>query len=174
MTDARQAIEHLIFTYARSVDQADFAALGAMFEHATVSANTSDDTARGGAAIAALWSGVNEVHPDGTLRTRHLVTNLDLDLDEAGDRASVDSYRMVFQQTERLPLQPNAGGRYRDTFVRVDGVWRYESPPGRPRCTSRWSLTSPSTSTPPARRLPCPAVCSAGSATAGPDRVSRG
>ena len=127
MTDSRQAIEHLIFGYVRCVDHADWDGLAALFEHAEVTANTSDDTARGGAATAALWSGVNKVHPDGTLRTRHLVTNLDFDIDEDGDRATVDSYFMVFQQTERLPLQPIAGGRYRDTFVRVDGAWRFES-----------------------------------------------
>jgi hypothetical protein len=29
-------------------------------------------------------------------------------------------------QTETLPLQPIVNGRYRDTFERVDGQWRYK------------------------------------------------
>jgi 3-phenylpropionate/cinnamic acid dioxygenase small subunit len=123
---AREEIERLMFTYARCVDHADWDGLGDLFEHGRVAANTSDDVAEGSAAVSALWRGVNKVHPDGTLRTRHLLTNLMFDLDEDAGRCAVDSYFMVFQQTAALPLQPIAGGRYRDTFVRVDGRWRFE------------------------------------------------
>jgi hypothetical protein len=31
----------------------------------------------------------------------------------------------VFQATDEIPLQPIYSGRYRDTFERVDGVWRF-------------------------------------------------
>jgi hypothetical protein len=31
----------------------------------------------------------------------------------------------VFQQTDELPLQPIAAGRYLDRFERVDGRWRF-------------------------------------------------
>ncbi len=123
MRGAREAIEHLIFTYARRVDTADWDGLGALFAHAKVGASTSDDVAEGAEAVANLWRGVNKVHPDGTLRTRHLITNLDLDLDDDAGTATVESYFMVFQQTDALPLQPIAGGRYTDRFARVDGDW---------------------------------------------------
>jgi 3-phenylpropionate/cinnamic acid dioxygenase small subunit len=126
MATSRDAIERLMFTYARCVDHADWDGLAALFEHASVRTNTSDDVVQGGEAVAALWRGVNKVHEDGTLRTRHLLTNLIVDVDEDADRAVVDSYFMVFQQTARLPLQPIAGGRYQDTFVRADGAWRFE------------------------------------------------
>jgi hypothetical protein len=33
---------------------------------------------------------------------------------------------MVFQATERTPLQPIAGGRYTDRFKRLDGEWWFE------------------------------------------------
>jgi 3-phenylpropionate/cinnamic acid dioxygenase small subunit len=126
MSTSRDQIERLMFTYARCVDHADWEGLRALFADASVRTNTSDDVAEGGDAVAALWAGVNKVHPDGTLRTRHLLTNLMFEIDDDADRAAVDSYFMVFQQTERLPLQPIAGGRYRDTFVREGGAWRFE------------------------------------------------
>ena len=126
MGTSRDDIERLMFTYARCVDFADWTGLGALFEHGSVRTNAGDDVVRGGEAVAGLWRRVNKVHEDGTLRTRHQLTNLIVDIDEAADRAVVDSYFVVFQQTRRLPLQPIAGGRYRDTFVRVDGTWRFE------------------------------------------------
>jgi 3-phenylpropionate/cinnamic acid dioxygenase small subunit len=126
VTGSREQIERLMFTYARCVDHADWDGLGELFADASVRASTSDDVSRGSQEIAALWRGLNKVHPDGTLRTRHMLTNLIFDIDEDGDRAEVDSYFMVFQQTDRLPLQPIAGGRYRDTFVRAEGAWRFQ------------------------------------------------
>jgi hypothetical protein len=32
---------------------------------------------------------------------------------------------MSFQATERIPLQPIVGGRYRDRFGRIDGAWAF-------------------------------------------------
>jgi hypothetical protein len=126
VSSSRDEIERLIFTYARCVDSADWNGLGALFVDASVRTNANDDVVRGGEAVAALWAGVNKVHEDGTLRTRHMLTNLLFDIDEPGAKAVVESYFMVFQQTQRLALQPIAGGRYRDSFVRVDGAWQFE------------------------------------------------
>jgi 3-phenylpropionate/cinnamic acid dioxygenase small subunit len=126
MSPSRDDIERLIFTYARCVDSADWDSLGALFARASVRTNTSEDVATGAEQIAGLWRGVNKVHEDGTLRTRHLITNLMFDIDDSASRANVDSYFMVFQQTARLPLQPIAGGRYRDSFARTDGAWHFQ------------------------------------------------
>lgn len=121
-----QDIQRLLFRYASAVDQADWGVLAELFAEAEVRASTSDDVSRGGEAIAELWRGVNRVHADGTLRTRHLITNVMIDGD-GGDGARAASYFMVFQQTDDLPLQPIAGGRYEDTFARRDGAWRFTS-----------------------------------------------
>ena len=69
------------------------------------------------------WSSFNKVHADGTLRTRHLVTNVMIDVDESAGTAAAESYFMSFQATDRIPLQPIVGGRYRDRFRRIDGAW---------------------------------------------------
>jgi hypothetical protein len=66
------------------------------------------------------------VHPDGTLRTQHLLTNVVVDVDPNGEAAKADAYFMVFQATEQLALQPIAGGSYEDTFHKVDGEWWFD------------------------------------------------
>jgi len=59
--------------------------------------------------------------PDGTPRTKHVITNVIIDVE--GDRARAQSYGTVFQQTDVFPLQPIASGRYIDRFERIDGTW---------------------------------------------------
>jgi 3-phenylpropionate/cinnamic acid dioxygenase small subunit len=62
-------------------------------------------------------------HADGTPRTKHVLSNPILEVDEAAGTASCRSYYTVFQQTETLPLQPIVSGRYHDRFRRIDGEW---------------------------------------------------
>jgi 3-phenylpropionate/cinnamic acid dioxygenase small subunit len=120
------AINTLLMTYAEHVDAGLFADVGAMFEHATYRIE------RAGAAQISSWQGAVQVrqfcegtrlHADGTPRTKHVITNVIIELD--GDRASSRCYATVLQQTEVLPLQPIAAGRYLDRFERVGGTWRF-------------------------------------------------
>ena len=64
-------------------------------------------------------------YEDGTPRTKHVVTNPILDVDEVSGTAVCRSYYTVFQQTDTLALQPVVSGRYHDRFERVDGAWRF-------------------------------------------------
>ncbi|HEY2302531.1 MAG TPA: nuclear transport factor 2 family protein [Acidimicrobiales bacterium] len=124
--ESHRDIERLMFRYARSVDLAQWEELGRLFAHGRVRATTSDDVASGATEVANLWASVNKVHGDGTLRTRHLLTNIMIEIDEDGGTATAESYFMVFQATDRTPLQPIAGGRYTDQFRRRDGMWCFE------------------------------------------------
>ena len=116
-------IERLLYRYAKYVDSAQWDELGRLFTHAEVRTSSGGEVARGAAAVVDQWSSFNKVHPDGTLRTRHLVTNVIIDIDESAGTAGAESYFMSFQATDRIPLQPIVGGRYRDRFRRIDGVW---------------------------------------------------
>ena len=69
--------------------------------------------------------GVVILYPDGTPRTRHVTTNLTIEVDEDAGTGTCHSYVTVFQQTDDFPLQPVYQNRYEDTFVRVDGTWRF-------------------------------------------------
>lgn len=64
-------------------------------------------------------------YPDGTPRTRHVVSNPIVEVDEQAGTATCRSCYTVFQQTDTLPLQPIVAGRYHDWFERVDGRWRF-------------------------------------------------
>lgn len=125
MSDARYAIEKLIFTYAELMDQGDCDGVAALFEHAAVT-NDRGEVVEGTEAFAARWHRNVIVHPDGTPRTRHVTTNLVVDVDEEQTTATARSYVTVFQEVEGvLPLQPIFAGTYHDSFERVDGRWRF-------------------------------------------------
>ncbi len=123
--DDRHAIETLIMTYAERVDLGDFAGVGALFAHATYRAAHGGDvhTQTGAAAVQATFEGMVRRYPDGTPRTKHVTTNVVVELD--GDAATARSYYLVLQQTDDLALQPIIAGRYHDRFERVDGTWRF-------------------------------------------------
>ena len=120
------AIHTLLTTYAEHLDAGRFAAVAALFEHATYRiehAGGSGVSSYEGAAEVQAFCEQTRLHPDGTPRTRHLVTNVDIHVD--GDAATSRSYATVLQQTDALPLQPIASGCYVDRFARVDGAWRF-------------------------------------------------
>ena len=77
------------------------------------------------AAIREMWRRLIIIHPDGTPRTKHVVTNPIVEIDEAAGTATCRSYYTVLQQTDDFPLQPVVTGRYRDRFERVAGQWRF-------------------------------------------------
>jgi 3-phenylpropionate/cinnamic acid dioxygenase small subunit len=123
--ESHRDIERLLHLYAKYVDEAQWDDLGRLFTHAEVQTSNGGDAVRGADAIAAQWSSFNKVHADGTLRTRHLITNVMIEIDEGAGTANSECYFMSFQATERTPLQPIVGGRYRDRFSRIDGAWMF-------------------------------------------------
>ena len=62
-------------------------------------------------------------HADGTPRTKHVLSNPIVEVDEASGTASCRSYYTVLQQTDTLALQPIVAGRYHDRFRRIEGQW---------------------------------------------------
>jgi hypothetical protein len=111
-------------TYAEHVDAGRYADVGAMFEHATYRIEHADgehaSTYEGSAQVQAFCE-QTRIYPDGTPRTKHVITNVIIDVDE--DRARAQSYGTVLQQTDVFPLQPIASGRYVDRFERIEGTW---------------------------------------------------
>ena len=127
-SDDWQAINALLMTYAEHVDAGRFADVGALFEHATYriehAGGTHVSSYRGAAEVAGFCAGTR-LHGDGTPRTRHVVTNVVIEVDGGAHRATARCYATVFQQTDELPLQPIASGRYVDRFERAGGAWRF-------------------------------------------------
>jgi 3-phenylpropionate/cinnamic acid dioxygenase small subunit len=114
-----------MYRYAECVDAADFAGIGALFAHGRLTTRGLPGAIVGADAVRDLYLGTNKVHPNGTLMTRHLTTNVIVDIDEDAHVATARSSFVVFQATPDVPLQPIVTGRYRDRFERVDGEWRF-------------------------------------------------
>jgi 3-phenylpropionate/cinnamic acid dioxygenase small subunit len=123
--ESHHAITKLMFRYAECVDTADFDGLSTLFANGVMTSTSAADEAGGmtGQQVGRFYAATNRVHEDGTLRTRHLATNVIVDIDEAADSATARSYYVVFQATGKLPFQAIVGGRYDDDFKRVDGQW---------------------------------------------------
>jgi 3-phenylpropionate/cinnamic acid dioxygenase small subunit len=118
-------IENLISRYAFLVDDGDFAGLGDLLDAADFT--LGPNTVRGKAAVEELALNTLRTYADGTPRTRHVTTNLIIDVDEEKGTATSRSYFTVMQQADGFPLQPVATGRYRDAFERRDGTWHFTS-----------------------------------------------
>jgi hypothetical protein len=132
--DAVRQIERLLLAYADAVDGGDFAAVGAMLRHGRICAASPDgDAARdtviaeGAEAIEAFYRSLVRLYDDGTPRTRHVTTNVVVEIDEAAGTATGAATFTVFQATDTLPLQAICVGRYRDTYRRVEGEWLFGS-----------------------------------------------
>lgn len=119
------AIQNLIYRYCDRIDRGDFAGLAQMFAHADLHVPALPEPVRGVAAIEAMYAQFTRVYPEtGTPRTRHVTSNVIIEADgETAARAQ--SYVLVHQATEALPLQPIIGGRYYDRFAKVSGAWRF-------------------------------------------------
>jgi 3-phenylpropionate/cinnamic acid dioxygenase small subunit len=118
-----RAIENLIATYAELVDDGDFAGVGNLLAHATFTASTRSVSGRD--AIENMLRDNVIVYDDGTPRTKHVTTNVVIELDEAAGTAVSRSYFTVLQALPELVLQPIVSGRYQDRFERRDGQWRF-------------------------------------------------
>lgn len=121
MRDAVVEITALVFAYAERLDLGDLAGVAALFrEGATYRSDRGSH--RGAGEVFAVLRKRVKLH-DGIPRTRHVTTNLVVEVD--GATAAARSYFTVFQATPALPLQPIIAGRYHDAFVHDGGVWRF-------------------------------------------------
>ncbi|MEU9868821.1 nuclear transport factor 2 family protein [Actinomadura sp. NPDC048021] len=120
---SHQAIANLVFRYAACVDGADFAGIRDLFADASFTG--SGGTISGGEAIAAMFERTVIVHADGTLGTKHVTTNLAVEVDEEAGTATSKAYYTVLQAVPGLPLQPIACGTYDDAFARTGGRWHF-------------------------------------------------
>ena len=123
--DSATAITNLLHRYAELFDAGEHDACADLFAHAQIILDPDAPLVVDRAGILEIWRTMVIIHDDGTPRTKHIVTNPILDIDEADGTATCRSYYTVLQQVHDGPLQPVAAGRYHDRFERVDGEWRF-------------------------------------------------
>jgi len=122
--DAGQRILNLLYEYAERIDTGDLDGAASLFAHARLRIGSGDDEVVDSVGLLAFWKSMIKLHPDGTPRTKHLITNPLVEIDADGT-ATCRSYYSVLQQTDDLPLQVIAAGRYHDWFECVDDEWRF-------------------------------------------------
>ena len=120
---SHRAIENLIATYAELVDDGDFAGVGVLLADATFTGDSG--SVSGGDAIEKMLRDNVIIYEDGTPRTKHVTTNVAIEIDEAAGTAVSRSYFTALQALPDLALQPIVSGRYHDRFERRDGQWRF-------------------------------------------------
>jgi hypothetical protein len=121
-----ESITKLIYTYAERIDAGDFAGVAQMLAHATLTSEGSDDAFSGADAVQGLYEQSTRRYEDGTPRTKHVMTNVIVEVDDDARSATSRSYFTVFQAVPgALALQPVIAGRYRHRYAQVDGHWRF-------------------------------------------------
>ena len=118
-----RAIESLIAIYAELVDGGDFRGVAILLADATFTGAAG--SVSGQEAIEKMLRDSLIVYDDGTPRTKHVTTNIAIEVDEAAGTAVSRSYFTVLQALPGLALQPIVSGRYQDRFERRDGQWRF-------------------------------------------------
>jgi 3-phenylpropionate/cinnamic acid dioxygenase small subunit len=125
MADSARSIENLIFAYAEFVDAGDLGSVASMFEHAEIGVDGMSEGLRGADKILGLLRATIRIHDDGTPRTKHVTTNVQIEVDDEEGTATARSYFTVLQATPELGLQTIVAGRYRDRFERGSGGWHF-------------------------------------------------
>jgi len=125
MRNHANEISNLLYTYTHRFDAGDLAGAARLFKHARVITGEGGESVDS-AALLKIWQAMVIIHEEtGTPRTKHSCTNAIIDIDEANSTATAQSYYVVYQQTETLPLQAIVAGRYEDEFELVDDAWRF-------------------------------------------------
>jgi ketosteroid isomerase-like protein len=116
-----EAITKLLYTYAERIDAGDFDGVADLFARATLTFEGYDDAIKGRDAIASLYARSTRRYEDGTPRTKHVMTNVFVDVADDGNTAASRSYFTVLQSVPgAFALQPVIAGRYRHTYRRDD------------------------------------------------------
>jgi 3-phenylpropionate/cinnamic acid dioxygenase small subunit len=129
MSTARDEITELLFCYAERIDAGDFEGLADLFTHAEMTFAGYDQVCSGRQEVLARYtSSTRRYEDDGTPKTKHVMTNVIVAVDELNDTATSRSYFTVLQAVAgTLGLQVIIAGRYEDRFELAESSWRFTS-----------------------------------------------
>ena len=120
-----EQIRNLLGRYTECMDLGDFDGLASLFTDAVMTDFEGNEIGRGFDPIKANYVNGTQMY-DGRPGTKHVTTNVQIEVDEEAGTASAKSAYVVFQATPNLPLQPIITGRYHDDFARAaDGTWHF-------------------------------------------------
>jgi uncharacterized protein (TIGR02246 family) len=118
-----RSIENLIYSYAQGMDTGDLERVASLFRRGCI-CTPQGDRFEGREAVLRLYRASTRLYQDGTPRTRHITSNVRIEVD--GDQARADSYFTVMQALPDFPLQAIICGSYADRFLRESGLWYFK------------------------------------------------
>lgn len=122
--DDRGQIENLLARYCELFDSGDLDGYVALFEDATVANQFATST--GPEQLRAFFDETGLFY-EGLPHTRHVTTNIYIEVADDGASAISRSYVTVFQALSDFPLQPIFIGQYQDELRKRDGEWKFAS-----------------------------------------------
>ena len=122
MWRAERAVTRIVYEYAARLDLGDLEGVGQLFRYGVFRSFDQESGFEGTDGVAAMFRAFVKFY-DGSPRTKHVTTNLRIDVDDDGQGATCQSYFTVLQSAADLPLQVVIAGRYRDRFELRDDEW---------------------------------------------------
>jgi hypothetical protein len=123
MSDVSE-ITALIHSYALLLDGGDMDAVAALFARSTWRSEPAGRVLRGSEEVRPIYAQVKLY--EGVPRTKHLLTNLTVDVEPGASTASAHCYWTVLQNMEPgNPVEIILSGQYVDTFEKAEGAWRF-------------------------------------------------
>ena len=125
MNEEKSAVLRLMIEYCYLIDAGDIEGFSGLFENGSF--HVLGDPAGpcvGKDAVLAMLQNVTLY--DGKPQTMHVMSNVQIDVDDSGSEATAECYIMVFQALPPdFPMQPIFGGHYRDRFEKSGAGWRF-------------------------------------------------
>jgi SnoaL-like domain len=127
---ARREIERLLFDYCWGIDHGDFELTASLFGTAGLYGLVGGAAARGSEQVLGMLQASTRRY-DGVPRTRHVVTNVVIDVAENSLSGSSRSYVQVIHQPPAeagdspRPIGPIVVGTYLDKVHNIDGMWQF-------------------------------------------------
>ena len=125
MSDSRDRILELMNQYCYRIDAGDLRGFAELFSRGTWLVR--GDPSGGDTGVDEVMNTLsNIILYDGKPNTKHVMSNVQIDVNEDGKSASAQCYITVNQAVPPdFPLQPIFIGHYYDSFSCTDGEWHF-------------------------------------------------
>src|SRR5829696_3141741 len=126
MSSSERQIEDLLHLYAELMDDGRFADAAELFADAQIQRSGADGPVISpGTGLLEYWTSRIPLHEDGTPRTKHIISNVVVGVDDAAGTATSRCYYTVLRPDPEGGVRIATSGRYHDRFVHDGGRWRF-------------------------------------------------
>lgn len=122
MSDVAE-ITALVHASSFLLDEGDVDAVVALFEASTWRSDSRDEVLYGSTEVRPVYEQLRG--SDNGLRTKHLLTNLTVDVEPGAGTASSRCYWSVLQARSGAGLTISLSGQYLDRFEKTSGRWHF-------------------------------------------------